>query len=166
MKAVRVRLLKGAAPRISRKTSSTGISRSASGDAASSGRLGHDGDDLLRQHVQRVTQKAGGFHQVFVHGARDRGARYEVGAILGKNHSFTGCAHVVPGPADALHGTGYRRGSFNLDHQVDCAHVDAQFERRGRHQRAQTPGLQLLFDLRALRGGEGAVVSAGQLLSR
>jgi hypothetical protein len=131
-----------------------------------SGRLSHDGDDLLRQHVQRVAQKAGRFHQAFVHGARHRGAGDQVGAILGKNDAFAGCAHMVPGPADALHGAGYGRRSLDLHHQVDRAHIDAEFERRGRDQRAQASGLQLLFDLGALRGREGAMVGAGQLLAR
>ena len=90
--------------------------------------MGHDGDDLLRQHIERVAQKAGGFHQAFVHGARHGGAGDQVGAIFGKDNAFAGCAHMVPGPAYALHGAGYGRRSLDLDHQVDRTHIDAKFE--------------------------------------
>ena len=74
----------------------------------------------------------------------------EVGAVFGKDDAFARRAHVMPSPADALHGAGYGRRRLNLHHQIDRAHIDAQLERRGRDQRAQAPGLQLLFDLGAL----------------
>ena len=91
--------------------------------------MGHHGDDLLRQHVQRVSQEAGRLHVAFVHGARDGRAGYEVGTILGEDNPVEGGAHLVAGTSDALHAAGYDGRSFNLNHQVDRAHVDAEFQR-------------------------------------
>jgi hypothetical protein len=72
---------------------------------------------------------------------------------------------VVAGAADALHAAGDRGRSFNLDDEIDGAHVDAEFERGGSAQGANLAGLQLLLDDRALRGGERSVMSAGDGLA-
>ena len=61
-------------------------------------------------------------------------------------------------------GDGLRR--LDLEHEVDRAHVDAELQRRGRHQAGQLARLQLLLDDRALLAGERAVVGAGDVLLR
>ena len=106
-----------------------------------------------------------------VHGARDGGAGHQVGAVLGKENALADRVHVVAGAADALHAAGHRRRRFDLDDQIDRAHVDAQFQRRRGAQRANLPGLQLLLDHRALRRGQRAVMRArnglaGQVVQR
>ena len=67
----------------------------------------------------------------------------------------------MAGAADALHAAGDRGRSLDLDDEVDGAHVDAEFERRGGAEGFDLAGLQLLLDHGALVGGEGAVVGAG-----
>jgi hypothetical protein len=72
-----------------------------------------------------------------VHGPRHGSASHQVSPILGENDALTGCSDVMTGTADALHGAGYGRRRFNLYDQVDGAHIDAQLERGGGHQRTQ-----------------------------
>ena len=66
-----------------------------------------------------------------MHGARDGGAGDEIGAIFGKDDAFAGRADVVAGAADALHAAGDRGRRLDLNDEIDRAHVDAEFERRG-----------------------------------
>jgi hypothetical protein len=124
-------------------------------------RVRDGGDDLLGEDVERVAQEAGGFDVAFVHGARDGGAGDEVGAVLGEDDAVRGGADLVAGAADALHAAGDAGRRFDLDDEVDCAHVDAEFERGGGDEGLDLAGLEQLFDLDALRGGERAVVGAG-----
>ena len=67
----------------------------------------------------------------------------------------------MAGAADALHAAGDRGRRFDLDDQVDGAHVDAEFEGRGADEGFDLAGLEELFDLDALGRGERAVVGAG-----
>ena len=84
-----------------------------------------------------------------------RSARY-----FGKG-SFTHGVDVVPGAANPLHPAGDRWWSFNLDDEVDRAHVDAQFQSGGGAEGFDLAGLQLLLNDGTLIGGEGAVMCAG-----
>ena len=68
----------------------------------------------------------------------------------------------MAGAADALHAGGDGGRRLDLNDEVDRAHVDAQLERRSRDDGANPTGLELVFDLGALGGGEGAVVGAGE----
>ena len=72
---------------------------------------------------------------------------------------------LVAGAADALQAARHRRRRFDLDHQIDRAHVDAELERRGGDQRAQVPALEQVFDLGALRPRQRAVMRAHQRLA-
>ena len=142
------------------------LRRVRSTSAGGQRRMRDDGDDLLRQHVERVAQEARGLDVALVHGARHRGAGDQVGAVLREDDAVRGRAHLVAGAADALHAAGDRGRRFDLDDQVDRAHVDAELERRGRDQRLDLAGLEQLFDLDALRGGERAVVRARDAVRR
>ena len=93
------------------------------------------GDDLLRQHVERVARVPRGFDARVVHGARDGGARDQVAAELGHDHAAARGANGVTGAADPLHAAGDRRRRLDLDHEIDRAHVDAELQRRGRDER-------------------------------
>ena len=44
---------------------------------------------------------------------------------------------LMPAAADALQAAGDRRRRFDLDDEIDGAHVDAELERRGGDERAQ-----------------------------
>ncbi len=127
--------------------------------------MGDDGDQLLGEHVEWIARKACGLDVALVHGAGDGGAGDEVGAVLGKENAFADGVDVVAGAADALHAAGNRGRSFDLDDEVDGAHVDAEFEGGGGAEGADLASLQLLFDDGALRGGERAVMGAGDGLA-
>ena len=138
-----------------------GLLVSAPGTVRCVRRVGDDGDDLLGEDVEGVAGKAGGLDVALVHGAGDGGAGDEVGAVLGEEDAFADGVDRVAGAADALHAAGDRGWRFDLDDQVDGAHIDAEFERGGGAEGFDLAGLELLFDDRALGGGEGAVVGAG-----
>jgi hypothetical protein len=81
---------------------------------------------------------------------RGHRAADQVGAVFGEKHPVRDLADLVSGAPDALQAAGHRRRRLHLDHQVDRAHVDAQFQARRRHHRFQPSGLQILFDNGAL----------------
>src|SRR5439155_6437782 len=75
----------------------------------------------------------------------------------------------VSSAADALQTAGYRRGGLDLHDEIDGAHVDPEFERRGGDQRAQRAGFQQILDLDTLRACNRSMVRshesfAGQLV--
>ncbi|CAB4902496.1 unannotated protein [freshwater metagenome] len=86
----------------------------------------------------------------------------EIGAVLGEQHALGDLAHLVAGATDALQTTGHRRRRLDLDHQIDCAHVDSELQTAGGHNAAQTTGLQIVFDQRALILADTAVVGPCQ----
>ncbi len=122
----------------------------------------HHGDDLLRQHVERIARIADALHFALVHGARDGGAGHQIAAKLREDDGRTDAADMMAGAADALHAARHRRRRFDLHHQIDRAHIDAQFERGGGDDAAQRSQFQALFDLLALRRGHAAVMRADQ----
>ena len=72
----------------------------------------------------------------------------------------------MPGPADPLQPGGDRRRRLDLHDEVDRAHVDAEFEGRGRHDRGQPAGLELLLGDAALLARHRAVVGPRDDLRR
>ncbi len=67
--------------------------------------------------------------------------------------------------ADALQPARHRWRRFDLDHEIDRAHVDAELERRGGDQRTQRSRLEAILDLDALLAGDRTVMRADQRLS-
>ena len=120
------------------------------------------GDDLLREHVERIARVVDGFHLAGVHGLGDGGAGDEIAAVLGVHDGGAGAADVVIGAADALHAAGDRGRRFDQHDQIDGAHVDAEFERGSGDEAAQGAHLEAVFDLLALVGGDAAVMGADQ----
>ena len=125
----------------------------------------NDRDNLLRQNVKRIAREARGLDVALVHGAGDGGAGNQVGAIFGKENAFADRIHMMAGAANALHTAGHGGWCFNLNHEVDGAHVDAEFQRGGGAKGANLAGLQLLLNDGALRGGERAVMGAGDVFA-
>ena len=122
-------------------------------------------DDLLREDVQRIPGITRRLDRAVVHRLGDRGARDQIAAELGKDHA---CAHrvdLVPAAADALQSAGHRGRRFDLDDEIDRAHVDAELERRRGDQRAQAAALEQVFDFDALGVRERAVVRAHERLA-
>ena len=140
----------------------TSANRSSTATPSSSHR--RDRHDLLREHVERVARHDGLLDQPLAHALDDHRRLEQVGAELREDAALGGLADAVAGAADALQPAGDGLGRFDLQHEVDGTHVDAEFERRGRHQARQLAGLQLLLDDGALLARKGAVVRPGDLL--
>ena len=102
---------------------------------------------------------------------RDRRARDEVAAELREDDAFADGVGLVAAAADALQAARDRRRRLDLDDQIDRAHVDAEFERRGGDQRLKRARLEEVFDLAALRrarstrGASARAVSPASSLS-
>jgi hypothetical protein len=92
------------------------------------GRMGDGGDDLLGEDVEGIAEDGSRLDEALVHGAGDCGAGDEVGAEFGEDDAFAGDSHLVAGAADALHAGRDGGRGFDLDDEVDGAHVDAEFE--------------------------------------
>ena len=82
--------------------------------------------------------------------------------MLGEDHPGGDRTDLVPGPPHPLQAGGHRRRGLHLHHQVDRAHVDAEFERTGGDHRRQLSRLERLLDLLTLLFGDTAVVGAGE----
>jgi len=127
---------------------------------------GNDGDDLLGEDVERVAWIVDAFDLALIHRLGDGGAGDEVGAIFRIDEGVADSADVMAGAADALHaaGDGWRR--FDLNDEIDGAHVDAEFERRCGDETAECAEFEAVFDFLALRDGDAAVVCADQRFLR
>ena len=121
--------------------------------------------DLLGEDVERVARKRRGFDRALVHAAGHDGGLEQVAAVLREDDALARGADLVAGPADALQAARDARRALDLDDEVDRAHVDAQLQRGGRHERREAAGLELLLDLEALLAGDAPVVGADELLA-
>jgi hypothetical protein len=105
-----------------------------------------------------------------VHRARDGRARHEIAAELRKDDSLAHRARLVPGAPDPLHPAGHRRRRFDLDDQIDCAHVDAELERGRGDERLDASGFEQILHLAACLASQRAVCErdrlAGQIVER
>ena len=115
-------------------------------------------DDLLGEHVEGIAQKAGRLDLPRHHLVGHDGRLQQVVAVLGEHLADARLADLVTRATDALHTAGDRTGRFDLHHEVDCPHVDAELEAARGDERAQLPALQLVLDDHALLAGERAVV--------
>jgi len=91
--------------------------------------LSNGSDNLLGKNVEGIAKVARRFDQALVHGARDGGTGDEIGTVLGEDDPVAGGSNMMPGAADALHTAGDRGRRFNLNDEVDRAHVDAELKR-------------------------------------
>ncbi len=91
----------------------------------------HDGhrDDLLGQHVQRVPRDRRRLDQALAHALGHDRALEQVAAVLREDHAAAHLVDAVPGPAHALEPARDRGRRFDLDDEVDRAHVDPELER-------------------------------------
>jgi hypothetical protein len=64
-----------------------------------------------------------------LHGAHGHGADQQIAAELRENTSARRDADLVTGATDALQAARHRRRRLDAHHQVNGAHVDAEFER-------------------------------------
>ena len=125
--------------------------------------VGADGDDLLREHVERVARDHGLLDRARLHALdHDRGLE-QVGAELREDASARDCAQLVTGTSDPLQAARDRLRRLDLDDEVDRAHVDAELERRGSDEARDLALLEQLLDLEPLLPGQRAVVGPRDL---
>src|SRR5690606_1716696 len=124
---------------------------------------GRHGDDLLGEDVEGVAGVAGVLDEAVVHALDDDGGLEEVAPVLGEDTAAAGFADLVAGPADALEASGHRTGGFDLDDEVDRAHVDAELEAAGGDQALEGAGLELVLDEQTALAAQGAVVGLDEV---
>ena len=120
------------------------------------------GDGVLGEHVERVGGNLHGLDLPGEHALHGDRAVDQVGAVLGEQHAARDLADLVAGATDALQPAGHRGRRLDLDHQVDRAHVDAQFQARGGDDGLQPPALEVVLDEGALFLADRAVVRLRQ----
>ena len=94
-------------------------------------------DDLLGQDVERVLGDDQPVELPLVRRAHQRGALEQLVARQREQPPFGDGGEVVPRPADALQQRGDRPGGADLTDEIDGTDVDAQLERRRRHERLE-----------------------------
>ncbi len=123
-------------------------------------------DDLLRQHVERIARHVRGLDASFAHRPHRRRTGEQVAAVLREDQAGTGGLHLVSGAADPLQPARHRRRGLDLHHEIDGAHVDAEFQRGRAGQAAQASGLERVLDLDALLARQRAVMRTHERLVR
>ena len=127
----------------------------------------HHGDDLLRQHVERVARIAQRLDRARPHALDHDRAFEQVAAVLREEDAAAHGAHLVPRPPDALQAGRHRRRRLHLHHQVDRAHVDPELERAtSRPPRACARLAAPPRSARAARGSPSRGARAADLLAR
>ena len=129
------------------------------------------GDDLLRQHVQRLIRNRQPIELAATHAVQQRRAFHQIVARLREQPALRQAADGVAGAPDTLQETRDRTRRAKLAHQIDVADVDAQFQRRGGHQRLEFAVLQPLLGCQAvllrhaavMRGDSGFAQAVRQL---
>ena len=116
------------------------------------------GDDLLRQHVERLRRGSPGGRARRDGRVEQRGAFDQVVARQREQPALGRAADRVAGAADALQEGRDRARRAELADQVDVADVDAELERGGRHQRLELAALEPLLGVEPLLLGEAAVM--------
>ena len=123
------------------------------------------GDDLLREDVEGQVRRVHRIERAAPHSGEQRGALDQLVPGHRIEPALRRATTAVTGATDALQECrdAARRG--DLAHHLDRADVDAQLERRGRHQRAQLAGTQLRFDTLTPVPGEAAVVGRHRVVA-
>ncbi len=123
------------------------------------------GDDLLRQHVERLL----GDRKAVQFAARDaveeRRAFDQLVARLREEAALGGAVDGVARASDPLQEGGDRARRAELADQIDLPDVDAEFERSGRHQRLQRAALEALLGVQPALLGEAAVMRGDMFLA-
>ncbi len=125
-----------------------------------------DGDDLLREDVERVARDLRLLDRAREHPLQHDRRLEQVGAELREDAALRHRVERVAGAPDALQPARDRLRRLDLDDEIDRAHVDAELERRRRDEARDAPRLQVLLDDDALLARERPVVGARHLLFR
>ena len=118
---------------------------------------------MLGQDVQAIFRTANLLDSAGRHLVGQHSLLQQVGRRLGNQPAFAFRPHQVAGSTDPLQRPGHVAGRLDLADQIDGPHVDAHFQRSGRHHRGQTAFLQRLLGLLSDLQGDAAVMGPGQL---
>ncbi len=124
------------------------------------------GDDLLRQHVERLVGNRQAIELAATHAVEQRRAFDQLVARQRKQPALRRAADRVAGAADALQEGRDRARRAELADEIDVADVDAELERGGRHQRLQLAALQPLLGVEPQLLGHAAVMRGDVRLRR
>ena len=116
------------------------------------------GDDLLRQHVERLLRDRETIELAAADAVEQRRALDQLVARQRKQPALRRAADRMARAADALQEAGDRARRAELADEVDVADVDAELERCRGHQRLQLAVLQPLLGVEPLLLGEAAVM--------
>ncbi len=128
--------------------------------------VGADRHDLLGEDVEWVARDHRLLDRARAHALGDDRRLEQVGAELREDPPARDGAELVAGATDPLQAARDRLRRFDLDDEVDRAHVDAELERGGGDEARDLALLQQLLNLEPLLAGERAVVGARDLLLR
>ena len=126
---------------------------------------GDFGDDLLRQHVERLLGDRQPIELAAANAVEQRPAFDELVARQREQPALGGALDRMARAPDALQKRRDRTRRTKLADQVDLADIDAQFERGGRHQRLELSSLEALLGVEPLLLGEAAVMRGHLLLA-
>ena len=118
----------------------------------------HFGDDLLRQHVERLFRDREAIEFPAVHTVEQRRAFDQLVARQREQPALGRPRDRVARAADPLQKSRDRARRAELADQVDIADVDAELQRGGRHQGFQRAAFEPLFGIEPLFFGEAAVM--------
>ena len=116
------------------------------------------GDDLLRQHVERLLGDDEPVELAAAHAVEQRGAFDQLVARQRKQPALRRAADGVARAPDPLQEARDRARRAELADQIDLADIDAELERGGRDQRLELAALQALLGVEPLLLREAAVM--------
>ncbi len=91
--------------------------------------------DLLRENIERGSRLGRAIQLAPLCGAQQRRGLDQFVDGQREQAALWNPSHGMPGSADALEKRRDRSRGSDLNHQIDIADIDAQFQRSGRHQR-------------------------------
>ena len=122
-------------------------------------RLGGDGgDDLLREHVEWRVGHRHAIERALVDRPHDRRGLHQLLALGDDEAPLRHARERVAGAAHALKRRRHVARRLQLHHEVDRPDVDAELERRRRHQRFELAILQPVLGLQACAARQRAVM--------
>ena len=124
------------------------------------------GNDLLGQHVERLVRNGQPIEFAAPDAVQQCRAFHQIVARLREQPALRQAADGVAGATDALQKARDRTRRAELAHQIHIADVDAEFQRRGRHQRFEFAALQPLLGGQALFLRQAAVMRGDRRLAQ
>ena len=123
-----------------------------------------DRDDLLREHIERVSDVARFLDRARVHPFGERGRGEEVAAVLRQDDAGRRRVDLMSGATDPLHRARDRRRRLDLHDEIDRAHVDPELERARGDEGSDATRLEVVLDAQPLLARDGAVMRVRDLL--